>query len=563
VEKFTWPQFDSWEENCVKGALKSCGQYIKILSFPHHVTPLKLAMLRDCANLVELRLPTSKLNYDQLGKAMQPMWNLQVLDVQWTGKIHLLLVICNRLKELTVIMEELDFTEVLTEWATKEFIPNTLSIISTKYFRTVDIRQLWLSLNADSSIDHTSCFKVYGRYKVPMNLSTSMPDFQLQFGQPCTLPFVRASMYGLLGFDVDLLLLTSSTHAYGANTSHKATMVYKDRYGFDTIIQRNDLNNNIDNLAFISHFDASHSYLQSGHLEQLAMACHNLLELNLKHNIDCLKSLKGVRAITACCHNLRGLNLLFISAKYVESQVQLWEILVKMKLTYLAIDASVLLPYEIDEQTMSSLSSLYQKCVDLKALEFDSEQVDKVGGGLLLSEFPSLVHLFARTNSSTAMTDILYGCTQLKFLIYSSDRFDSFCLPAPNCNLEQLYVDTIDISKTFMEAISAHGGLEHVVMEVRSVTGDGVAALIENSPKLITCQINAKHFNTSVAGVKLDLKDFKKTLEKKFYNRKLFSCGSYNFSRQCLTPFMMICNNSELTSMWSRDSCHRNFRLTV
>ena len=305
-----------------------------------------------------------------------------------------------------------------------------------------------MSLNANSSTGHVSSFKVYGRYKIPMSLPPSLPDFQLQSGQSCTLPFVRASTYGLLGLDVDLLLLTNSTH--GGNTIHKATTVYKDRYGFDIVIQRSDLNNNIDNLTFITHFDASHSQLQSGHLEQLAMACYNLLELNLKFNTDCLRSLQGLHKIAACCQNLRGLNLLFISAKYVESQVQLLKILVEMKLTYLAIDACVLLPYEIDEQTKNVIVGLYQKFSDLKALEFaysDScEQVDKVGDSLLLSKFLSLVHLVARTNCPAAMRlmrGIVSGLTQLKFLIFSSEMFDSPCSLALKCNLEQLYVNTM------------------------------------------------------------------------------------------------------------------------
>ena len=33
------------------------------------------------------------------------------------------------------------------------------------------------------------------------------------------------------------------------------------------------------------------------HLEQLAIACPNLQQLNLKENVNCLKSLQGLRAI--------------------------------------------------------------------------------------------------------------------------------------------------------------------------------------------------------------------------------------------------------------------------
>jgi len=47
----------------------------------------------------------------------------------------------------------------------------------------------------------------------------------------------------------------------------------------------------------------------------------------------------------ANCNKLQGLNLLGISVKDVESHVQLWEILVDLKLFYLAVKLCVLLSY--------------------------------------------------------------------------------------------------------------------------------------------------------------------------------------------------------------------------
>ena len=43
---FIWPNFDIREENCVRNVLKSCGQFINRLSFPHHVMPSKLTILQ-------------------------------------------------------------------------------------------------------------------------------------------------------------------------------------------------------------------------------------------------------------------------------------------------------------------------------------------------------------------------------------------------------------------------------------------------------------------------------------------------------------------------------------
>jgi len=55
--QFIWLHFHASEYHCVKSALKSYGQHIKNLSFPHHVTPYKLTpMLKQCSNLVKLQI---------------------------------------------------------------------------------------------------------------------------------------------------------------------------------------------------------------------------------------------------------------------------------------------------------------------------------------------------------------------------------------------------------------------------------------------------------------------------------------------------------------------------
>ena len=97
------------------------------------------------------------------------------------------------------------------------------------------------------------------------------------------------------------------------------------------------------------------------------------MELNLSYNANCLKTLIGLRTIASSCKHLRGLNLLRISVKNVESHIQLWKILVKLKLTYLAIDTCILFPYEANKQVVDSIIDLQQKCSDLEALEVSDE----------------------------------------------------------------------------------------------------------------------------------------------------------------------------------------------
>ena len=263
--QFIWPYFDNREYRCVKNALKSCGQYISHLSFPHHVTPSKLMpMLKYCNNLTELRLSTRRLSCDRLGEAIQSMGKLQTLDILWTREIPPLLLICNRLKELTIRKQHLRLTEVLNEWAIKGFVPITLNIFcSINAYTMWELAQQWLSLKTSSPTTHTSFFKVYGRCKIPMDLSPLLPDFKLQFGQSCTLPYVKASKYGLLGLEMDHLLLTDCINK--GKTLSRAKMTRCDDIDGTNF-------SDISSLTFITHFDASCcQHLHSGHLEQLAM----------------------------------------------------------------------------------------------------------------------------------------------------------------------------------------------------------------------------------------------------------------------------------------------------
>ena len=336
-----------------------------------------------------------------------------------------------------------------------------------------------------------------------------------------------------IGLEKDLLSLTYSSS--GGKALHKAMILLSASQEMSKSVH---LNNNITNLNHITHFDASFCQLLSGHLEQLAMACPNLLDLNLRRNVDCLKSLQGLCAISACCKELQGLSLKEISV--VEYHVHLWKILIDLKFTYLAIELCVLVPHEKGKQTVKTVFNLHKQCLSLKALEFEyiyGSCTTKGGCGelFLLSSFTSLVHILANDikDQPTAIQDIVSSCKMLKYLKFTSNSFDTSRSLVVNCNLEQLCIELpfTSIPSTFMESISAHGGLVHVFLCFYSVTADGITYFIENSLKLLTCQIYAQHIYNSL-GIPLNLLDFKMTLKKKFSSRKLFSCGSYRLARK-------------------------------
>jgi len=575
---FAWSKFNAKEERCVKNVLKGCGEHVRQFSFSHHVMPSKLiAMLKYCSNIVHLSIPTTRISIDQLGKAVDVLRNLESLDISWNhvDDVNPLLLICAGLKELTIrekrkrlmhnpsvyyYCNTSPLHSWVEKWIKKGFCPQTLNIIIVARISVTELIDQWVDYNPSSTSGYLN---VYRSLKVPMDLYPALPEIQLQFGQSCTLPFVKASKCGLLGLENDLLSLTSC--ADGKKVLHRARMVRSSN-----INEGRQLKSDVYSLTFVTYFDASAcQLLHPGHLEQLAIMCPNLCRLNLKGNVNCLKSLQGLRAI-ASYGKLQALNLLEISTKHVESRFQLWEILVDLRLVYLAIETCILLPHK--EGDYVQLVGLYQRCLNLKGLEmyrafgyysnctFCEGFVNERSPLSLLSNFPSLIHCITTDVQHVTLQDVLSSCSKLKCLRYTSIHSSCTLKLSQNCGtLEQLCIDSsvVNIPVSFMDKISAHGGLVHVVLCVYTVTIDGIITLIANSPKLETCHIYTLNCFIPEGDHQFNLSSCSQTLKKIFHSRKLFTCGSY-YLKQGMPMFVktqlalnqiLLERNTDLTSL--------------
>ena len=552
---FTWSHFDFREHKSVESVLKLCGKHVMQLSFPDLVVPVLL--LRHCRNLVQLSLPSAELSLEQLRKVMRPMRNLQYLDVLWRSVcIKPLLSVCARLEELTVrdagtsnsglgnAVFYRAFRSWLNEWGSANAIPQRLNFVTGA---NIPLNEFALHLNASSLATHPDdhrYLKVYDNFKDFEGFFPALPKFQLQFGHSCTLPLANVSKYGLLGLDSDVIFLTD--HMINGIVSYKAVMMRNNG------VATGPINSAILSAEFVTHFDASCcDALYSGHLEQLAITCPNLQQLNLQNNLNCLKNLQGLKVLSSCCVRLEGLNILGISVKEVENSVKLWEILVDLKLVYLAIEFCCLLCFEVDVQTKETISILQQKCFKMKALESSCcVQCIKCAENtqpLLLTNFPSLVQCL--TNN----IDIIDNCGSVRYLRYTGNNISCSWL-LPTCNLKQLCIlsDQLVLPDHFMNTVSAHGGLVHVVLSVHFVTQNGIIALIENSLHLIVFHIHIR--TLAVWRILFNIKGFNSTLEKKYSNRKLFLCGSYRLIKGSLPHHKLrdlsMGHNMDLTSLW-------------
>ena len=69
----------------------------------------------------------------------------------------------------------------------------------------------------------------------------------------------------------------------------------------------------------------------------------------------------------------------------------------------------------------------------------------------------------------------------------SFSHLDLFLLNVTHIyNLQRLHICSphTDVPDDFMTSVSAHGGLVHVVLSVRSLTIEDIKSLLRNSPKL-------------------------------------------------------------------------------
>ncbi|XP_065888131.1 uncharacterized protein [Dysidea avara] len=407
-----------------------------------------------------------------------------------------------------------------------------------------------LLIESHKSMSNLMCgcgiLKFYNTFKVPMDLVPVFPVFQVEIGQTATLPLVNDCIWGYS--EPDLLLL--------ADCTRNNQVIYKASLRRFLSVQ---LNRTFTDFALVTEFDTSYCNLYSDHLKRLAIACPNLQRLNLRQNEHCLKKLQGLCTIARTCLSLQGLNLKEVSAEDVEDQIELWVILSNMKLTHLAVDVCILL--SSIEENKTELAGLFQKCQSLQVLETSVSSCNSCASTFLnnslsvVSHFQALIYyMYSEAHNqihycATALHDIVTSCKQLKCLLFQ-EKYSSIRrhhLTVSNCStLEQLsiYSSNFDVPTDFMASISSHGGLVHVKMQVKSVTSEGIAVLVTNSPNLLT-------FHAFVD----DDSHLEQSLKVKMPDRKLFKCGDYKvaerFSGISLQQIYEPCSESaDLELFW-------------
>ena len=545
---FVWTDYNRGDEKRLCNIMKTYGVHIRRLSFPQkliqpspeprgdvpYVTgaTLKLMpiseMMNYCKNLTHLSLPGLDHSHSrsddldgQLRQGIQEMKHLEVLSVYCDGSFQPYLNLTIVLKELTIhtmihLREDIKACE---NWMRNGFIPPKLNFVlftGSMDFATVRFREFlqsaWPRWNSQMVTGQYACLKLYISYKAPLSLFQNTPVFQLQLGETAYPPFLHASN---VGTDKWLAL---SDHDDGNRIVRKAKL-FPESYQWCTAIHDRDLRRDYQfkqdiSISNLTELDLSRCNSDFTHI--IINACPQFQRLNLCGNTTL--RLEDLQVIATCCCNLQGLNLMEIPMTDI-MYISVWEILSGMRLTYLSIDTFS--SSRMDDEQEKQLAALFRQCRTLQALQLHAP---KAGGWYkLLSHFPSLEYLsIGSSQRSTCVQEILAACNKLRYFRIHFDTFAKFPpLTVHNSNLQELCIlsHSTDLDDKFMDSVSAHGGLVHVVLLVNSMTANGIASLIKNSPNLLTCLLgfckkNKKYFNSLSA-----------SLGKKFRHRKLYTSG--------------------------------------
>ena len=384
---------------------------------------------------------------------------------------------------------------------------------------------------------------LYDNKRIPMNLYLPMPLRKFQFGPAATPPLIKLNDHGI----TDLRICYLNEYDLGGTVRYTISpigILSADEYGrvhrmFDSASQipallcNPKLFNCTNHLHAVSYADMSYSGIRVSNLEQLAVVCPNLQRLNLKGNGGCLAYLKGLNAIVYACQNLEGLNLAGIQSISLHSYLDLWELLSSIKrLTHLAIDLCMLKP--IDSDHKGCLINMLKRCHSLKALELHCgrwcSECSK-NKDFIFSHFPSLTYCRMSDFVYSGFKYAITNCHKLKYL-YEEFAFEELenLLPLSNvCHLQQLYIDSLNatyfnVTDELTHALSAHGGLECVVLHVNTITFSSLITLIKNSPNLVLLHVSS---NKALFGESCQKLYYKEKAKEMFSYHKLFAIGSF------------------------------------
>ena len=560
-EEFVW-SYKPHHVRMVSNILKVYGGHVRQINFPKHLTPAWiLEIARYCVKVTHLSLSEgTQLALHHLEEIMYTMKQLQQLDVLAYGNFiqrenhgyieRLLKITAGSVKELKLRVcnqyQSMKIIGSIQKWVNQGYsLPSVINIYSKLEFNTTfELFKFW---SLSSSNLPSFEISLYDNIKLPMNLYPPVPLRKFKFGPAATPPLIKLSTHGIVGLKFDIFYIHEYDH-YGTIKHVVIPEFESDRNHCPSLIEKKHFNYT-SHLHSVSYVDISNLNVCSSHLEQLAVVCPNLQQLNLQGNDNCLKDLQGLRAIINTCENLEILSLDKIPVSWVESFLLLWELLSSLKkLTHLVIDLCMVKLYDgCDDADKQKLITMFKQCHSLQSMEIYCRSYCtecSSNTDFFFSYFLSLTYCKMFDFRYSGIVYAITNCHQLKSLSEINNFFHQgnySSIPQKqhqgtnhseepllnNCHLVHLCISSsynYNLSDELVEVLSAHGELETVNLQVNSITINGINTLIMNSPNLISLCVTFRNPSEDVS--RYHDGDYEERARKMFPYHKLFDIGN-------------------------------------
>ena len=525
---FIWSLYPPRDSELLEHVLKMFGEHVKQFHFAD-VPPSKLeVMLKFCKNVTHLSLPrfTYYGEFGKLEKIVCSMTSLQILDIQSCTNIDMqqLFKLASNLKELSILRHDrylesfylpfgfsLEMIKWIEQWANSNYLPRKLNVVlglcnPSEFLK--DCLTVFKNKKVSNILDLSNI--AWFNISFQMSADLVVPCIQVRITDlSVTLSSVSSKSLGLdlqwkcstwgptLSSNNQIFHLTQGR--YHGKKVHIAWLIAIS--GIDEYID-----NSVTSLASVTYFDGLCALLPE-HLEWLSIACPNLQTLDLSFKARCLRDLQGLRSIAENCKNFQSLNLTGIGIEDIDPEIygcipcdmgELWEILCSMRLTELSIEGWMIRGASKDMfQNYLSLQTLKVTC---QTAMINTPSICCLGDGSLslFSYFPSitscklggLIGIHADTLKRIFSWRHL-RCLLLHFNSSILNESDTLLLKDHCTCLQELYIYALSgaLAETSIDALCGHGGLEHVILNVKSLTTRSITSLIEHSPNLVTFEI--------------------------------------------------------------------------
>ena len=153
----------------------------------------------------------------------------------------------------------------------------------------------------------------------------------------------------------------------------------------------------------------------------------------------------------------------------VESYILLWQMISSTpKLTHLTLSLCLLMaPVHVPRQMIVTIFQTFHNLLGLEIIDgYCGECADWSLDNLLLSCFPSLTYCkLSYYDNPNILQNAITTCKNLKYFCCNNDMTVSLIPLSCACKLQQLCIESwfTDIPDSFMDMISSHGSLEHII----------------------------------------------------------------------------------------------------